>query len=259
MIYSGSLSPEEVCIGCFNQESVKTFSHMKYFKWPIPHCLGPFQGCMSVQESNHGQVQNKHLLRCYPECRRYPGSFYKSAALGRFGQSIFLPFCFWMQNSSRVVVTKHCQLCSDEGKYWQKDFTCFWFRLCNVFTHSHAHNGGESPISFIITPPILGLARVFARNMHFQTTLTPSYPFDSIWTSTAVLGNLRSLQQVQPSPVLLHSYARACKTGWYVALSIALGRGAFSLMHARAIMCCDHQQSFLFKIVLPFHVTSKDQ
>lgn len=112
------------------------------------------------------------------------------------------------------------------------------------------------------TSLILRLPRSFfflARNMHFQTKLTLIYPSDSTQTTTAALGNLGSLQQVQPTPVLLHRYIRACKTGWYMAPHIAVKRGVFSLMHPCAIMCCSLQQSFLFKILLPSHITSKDQ
>lgn len=72
-----------------------------------------------------------------------------------------------------------------------------------------------------------------------------------------VFENLHSLEKVQSTPSLLHRYIRACKTGRYVALNTAVQRGASSLMQACAVMCSNCQQSFLFEILLPSHISSK--
>lgn len=131
VIYTSSQSPEKIHTGCFNWEIQKSFSCIKYFRlekkvqrtnhWiaafvTVLHCL--HSGSISVHENSHGQVQNRHLLRCYPERSQYLGPFLEIDNLLKAWK--FHTFAIWFPNAEYKLSSpsKTLQLWSDEDKCW---------------------------------------------------------------------------------------------------------------------------------------------
>lgn len=110
VIYTSSQSPEKIHTGCFNWEIQKSFC------CTVLH--GLHSGSISVQENSHGQVQNRNLQRCYPECGQYLGPFLEINSLLKAW--IICTFAIWFSNAEHKLSSpyKTLQLWSDEGKCW---------------------------------------------------------------------------------------------------------------------------------------------
>lgn len=222
-------------------EIQKSFSCIKYFKLQqkiqrTNHWIGAFvtvlyclhSGSISVHENRHGQAQNRPLVRCYPELSQYLGRFLEINKPGSTGLDN-LHFCHMVFNTSSAALPKHCN-CGVMRANADRRTLPTSGSSCAM--SSHLKHTKEVTLPFHSSPQSwLILHRYFARNTHFQTKLTQSHAFGSTWMTTAALGNLHSLQQIQSTPAFQHRCVRTCRTGGYPDwIEYSVQRGEFSLL-----------------------------